>query len=275
VRRLKYHRYSQRENGYHCFLAMEKKLIVDGVKLAVKQIPIEDNDKTIVFLHDSLGCIELWRDFPRQVGKAANCNVLIYDRQGYGKSDPFTTAGRLPDYMEKEADVLIQLLDNLGIDRVSLFGHSDGGSIALIAASKYPDRIDGVITEGAHIFVEEISLTGIKEAIKAYDTTDLKVRLQKYHGDKTGDVFWAWAGTWLKAEFAEWSIENFLPDIVCPVLVIQGENDEFGSIAQVDGIYGQVSGSASKLVVAATGHNPHKDTSDLVISETVKFLSKI
>ena len=242
-----------------------KDITINGVRLKIKEITTGKDRPVIVFLHDSLGCIELWRDFPAKLGQATNCNVLIYDRQGYGKSDPFDGTSRQLDYMEKEADVLNLLLTALGIENAILFGHSDGGSISLIAAAKYPQRIKGVITEGAHIFVEEISLNGIHEAIVEYNTTNLKQRLEKYHGDKTEAVFRAWTGTWLKEEFHSWSIENFLPQITCPVLVIQGENDEFGSIEQVNGIISQVSGEASELVIPSGGHNPHKEVPEVVL----------
>ncbi len=251
-----------------------KDIIINGARLKIKQITVAKDRPLIVFLHDSLGCIELWRDFPAKLGEATNCNVLIYDRQGYGKSEPFDGTPRQLDYMEKEADVLNLLLTELGIDDAIMFGHSDGGSISLIAAAKYPQHIKGIITEGAHIFVEDISLNGIHEAINEYNTTNLKQRLEKYHGDKTEAVFWAWAGTWLKEEFHSWSIENFLPEVTCPVLVIQGENDEFGSIEQVNGIVNQVSGEASKLVIPSGGHNPHKEVPEMVVEHCSMFIRK-
>ena len=121
------------------------------------------NRPTIIFLHDSLGCIELWRDFPQKLGELAQCNILIYDRQGYGKSCSFTESKRTNSYMEKEADFLILLMNFWKLDDAILFGHSDGGSIALIAGGKYPDRIKGIITEGAHVFVEDKTIHGIKD----------------------------------------------------------------------------------------------------------------
>jgi len=252
---------------------MMEDIVIDGARLKIKRAFIAADDRpTIIFLHDSLGCIALWRDFPEKLGRTTNCNALIYDRQGYGQSDPFSGIQRKPDYMELEADVLNQLLTTLDISNVILFGHSDGGSISLIAAAKYPQRIKGIITEGAHIFVEEISLNGIHESIAAYKTTNLKERLEKYHGEKAEAVFWAWAGTWLKDEYQSWNIENFLPQVHCPVLVIQGENDEFGSIAQVNGIVNQVSGIASQLIIPSGGHNPHKEVPDLILRHSAEFV---
>lgn len=230
---------------------------------------------TIVFLHDSLGSVELWRDFPKHLGAVTHCNVLVYDRQGYGKSGPFAAGDRQNNYLEQEADILHQLLEHSGIKRAILFGHSDGGSIALIAAAKYPSSIMGVITEGAHIFVEDITLQGIQEAVNAYYTTDLKERLQKYHGDKTEAVFRAWTETWLREEFRSWNIEGFLPHIKCPVLVIQGEEDEYGSLGQVDGIVNQVSGKAGKLVIPGVGHTPHKEAKEEVLQQTAAFFNQL
>jgi len=254
---------------------MAEDIIIGRARLAITHAFVAAKDRpTIIFLHDSLGCITLWRDFPEQLGCATNCTALVYDRQGYGQSEPFSGNPRKPDYMELEADVLNELLTALDLRNVILFGHSDGGSISLIAAAKYPERIKGIITEGAHIFVEEISLNGIHDAIAAYNTTNLKERLEKYHGEKAEAVFWAWAGTWLKDEYQSWNIEDFLPLVHCPVLVIQGENDEFGSIEQVNGIVNQVSGTASQLVIPSGGHNPHKEVPDLVLHHSEDFVNQ-
>lgn len=251
---------------------MQLKVTTDFEELHVRQIGNDEHRPTIIFLHDSLGSVELWREFPKELGALTQCNVLIYDRQGYGKSSPFTTNARRNDYLEIEADRLAQLITQYRLHRVILFGHSDGGSIALLAAAKYPSSIIGVITEGAHIFVEEITLKGIREAVTAYKTTNLKTRLQKYHGEKTEAVFKAWAETWLSNTFRSWNIEHFLSKIHCPVLVIQGEKDEFGSLAQVHGIVKQVSGAVSSLIVPAVGHTPHKEAQEIVLDHSAKFI---
>lgn len=251
---------------------MNKDMRINNVVLKVNYSKVFDARPTLVFLHDSLGCIELWRDFPQKLALAANCNCLIYDRQGYGKSSPFNENNRKNDYLEKEADVLQLLIEEYGIKGAILFGHSDGGSIALIAAAKYPENIGAVITEGAHIFVEDITLQGIREVVEAYQTTNLKEKLQKYHGDKTGEVFWAWANTWLSNEFRDWNIEHFLHQIKCPVLVMQGENDEFGSLKQVYGIIQQIIGKAESLIIPSVGHTPHKDAKEIVLEKTTQFI---
>ncbi len=230
---------------------------------------------TIVFLHDSLGCIQLWRSFPRELGQLTHCNVLAYDRQGYGASAAFTTTQRRNDYLETEADTLVKLLDASGIDKAILFGHSDGGSIALIAAAKFPERCAAVITEGAHIFVEEITLAGIRNTVNAWQTASPKLVLQKYHGNRTEAVFHAWTDTWLSPESRSWNIENFLPLVKCPVLVIQGEKDESGSMAQVDGIQNQVAGKVEKWIVPGVGHTPHKDSKEKVLERSAVFIKGI
>lgn len=229
----------------------------------------------MVFLHDSLGCTALWRDFPQQLADAARCNALLYDRLGYGLSAPMPAGERPVSYMETEADTLNALLAHLEMDKVILFGHSDGGSIALITAGKYPRRIKAVICEAAHIFVEEITLQGIRDAMHAYQTTTLPQRLQKYHGDKTDALFRAWAETWTRNDFRDWNIEHFLPAITCPLLFIQGEADEFGTRAQVERTISQVSGQASQYIIPNIGHTPHKEAPALTLRAAKGFIETL
>lgn len=226
----------------------------------------------IVFLHDSLGCIALWRDFPEKLGVLTQCDVLVYDRQGYGDSCPFSYDQRDNDYMELEADLLIALLDEHQLQQVILFGHSDGGSIALIAAGKYPERVRAIITEGAHIFVEEETLQGIRVAATLYQTTDLKQKLEKYHGAKTDALFHAWADTWTSEAFRAWHITHWLPEIHCPALIIQGERDEYGTLAQVEGILAQSNGYSESLILPDAGHTPHKEVPETVLKKTAEFI---
>jgi pimeloyl-ACP methyl ester carboxylesterase len=241
-------------------------------QLAVERIENDPARPTIIFLHESLGSIALWRDFPKKLGERTNCNVLVYDRFGYGKSGPFLTAGREHDYMEREADLLAGLLDEWRIGEAILFGHSDGGSIALIVAAKYPEKIKAIITEGAHVFVEDVTLAGIREAIGLYNTTDLKARLEKYHGGNTEAMFWAWAKIWTSDGFRDWNIESFLPMIKCPALIIQGEADEYGTFEQVEKIVRQVNGKVSKYILPEVGHTPHKDAPELILEKSADFI---
>ena len=230
---------------------------------------------TIIFLHDSLGCLKLWRNFPKKLGELTKCNILIYDRQGYGESCPFSYSKRNNYYIEQEADLLNKLLDFWKIDKAILFGHSDGGSIALITAGKYPQKIQGIITEGAHIFVEEVTIKGIEEAINLYKTTNLKTKLEKYHGSKTDKMFWAWASTWTTNEFKNWNIEGFLPKIECRSLIIQGEEDEYGTIKQVENIIMQTNGQSTQLVIPNVKHTPHREVPELILHKASKFIKKI
>ena len=157
---------------------------------------------TIIFLHDSLGCIQTWRDFPKALARLTSCNYLVYDRLGYGDSsyDP-NALNRDKGYLENEADVLLSIIHELGIRQTILFGHSDGGSIALIAASKGQDKVQGLIAEAAHIFVEDITLEGIRQAKQNFYHGELRKRLYKYHGLKVDEVLGSWADTWLSEDF--------------------------------------------------------------------------
>lgn len=229
---------------------------------------------TLVFLHDSLGCIQLWRDFPEKLAVATQCNAFLYDRRGYGQSSSFGPEERSASYLEEEAHTLAQVLQKAGIRQAILFGHSDGGSIALVAAAEYPGLIKGIITEGAHVFVEEITLAGIREAVAAYQTTPLPQKLAKYHGDKTERVFRAWTNTWLSPAFRNWNIEKYLPEIKCPALIIQGEEDEYGTEAQVNRIVQQSGGEAEKWMIPGIGHSPHKEAPEEVLERSSRFIKE-
>lgn len=248
---------------------------VNGNNLYVEYQNDFKDHPTIVFLHDSLGCVQLWRDFPQNLAEVTNCNVLVYDRLGYGKSEPMPTYERTTNYLELEADVLNNLLDTLGIDNAILFGHSDGGSIALIAASKYAERIKAVICEAAHIFVQDVTLKGIHEAIEAYKTTNLPERLQKYHGNKVDAIFKAWTETWTRSDYMDWNIEHFLSGITCPLLFIQGEADEYGTLEQVEKTISQVSGRAEKYIIPHVGHTPHKENPKQVLGKSAEFINHL
>ena len=239
------------------------------------ELPTESEDAqhpTIVFLHDSLGCVETWRDFPDAVVARTGAGAIVYDRQGYGRSSPFDPTPRTTRYLEEEADVLRALLDRLKIASAILFGHSDGGSIALIAAALEPNRIAGVVTEGAHVFVEDITLRGIRAARESLGNTDLADRLTRYHGDKAPALTSAWIDTWLSPSFRAWNIERYLRDIRCPVLAIQGEDDEFGTTDQVNAIVEGVGPRAEPLFIPGVGHTPHREAREIVLDTASAFI---
>lgn len=251
-------------------------ITIEQVSFYLSQNPatFDPNKTTIVFLHDSLGCTRLWKDFPSIVEKALNCNVLCYDRQGYGQSAPFSISKRNNSYLKTEAEVLSSILEKFKLTDVILFGHSDGGSIALLAAGLYPDKIKAIITEGAHVFVEEETITGIKEAQKLYESTNLKEKLFKYHGTKTEMVFNMWVNTWLSETYQSWNIEKYLSLITCPSLIIQGELDEYGTLQQVNSIINQTKGDAQALIIPNIGHSPHKEAPDIVVNAIKDFIMK-
>jgi pimeloyl-ACP methyl ester carboxylesterase len=228
---------------------------------------------TLVFLHDSLGCITVWRDFPERLAAALGCDALVYDRRGYGASSPFGPEPRTPGYLEDEADVLARVLGACGASEAVLFGHSDGGSIALVAAARRPELVCAVVTEGAHVFVEERTLAGIREAREALRTTDLRERLRRHHGERTDAVTSAWIDVWLSPGFRDWSIEHHLPNIRCPVLVLQGTDDEYGTPAQVRAIAEGVAGPARAHLIPDVGHTPHRAAPDEVVRLATAFLT--
>lgn len=246
-----------------------------GKKLYTEYDRTYENRPTIVYLHDSLGCVQLWRDFPHKLAAATRCNVLLYDRLGYGRSAPMPSFVRPTHYMELEADTLNELLLEFGIDQAILFGHSDGGTIALLTAGKHPERVKAIIVEAAHIFVEEITLQGISEAIESYQNTNLPERLAKYHGSKVEAIFKAWTETWTRNDYRDWNIEHLLPGITCPLLFIQGEADEYGTLKQVEKTIRQVRGTAERYIIPNIGHTPHKEAPQAVLDRTVDYIRKL
>ncbi|MCT4579836.1 MAG: alpha/beta hydrolase [Flavobacteriales bacterium] len=245
-------------------------------ELEIEKSNFNEASPTLIFLHDSLGCIELWRDFPKKLAQVTNCNYLVYDRWGYGKSSLNTQLPDRPDnYLDIEADILNELIEALSIPNPILFGHSDGGTIALITGAKYANTIKAIITEGAHIFVEDITLNGILEAKEAYRTTNLKDKLYKYHTERTPYLFEAWTETWLRPSYRNWNIEHILKNITCPSLIIQGEKDEFGTLKQVDQIINQVSGKGERLILKTAGHSPHKEALAETLEACVNFIQKL
>lgn len=236
---------------------------------------------TIVFLHEGLGAITMWRRFPDSLCAAVGLGGVVLDRAGHGSAEPFpdpVRGGHPLDYHDREADALVALLAREGIERAILFGHSDGGTIALIAAALAPDRVAACVTEAAHVFVEDVTLAGIRDAVTAYEAPESRLRaaLLRHHGAERADkVFYRWADAWLSPPFAAWNIEHRLPHIRCPVLAIQGLDDEYGTPAQVHAIVDQVGGPAEPLLIAGSGHAPHIDSEATVIDAVRRFLDRV
>lgn len=212
---------------------------------------------TLVFLHEGLGCIEMWRDFPTELCVATGFRGLVYDRTGYGGSSRWPSDPGI-GYMHIEAQQILPLvLEEAGIDDCILIGHSDGGSIALIYAGGDPEPLHAVVTMAAHVFAEPISIESIRKAREAFDQGDLARRLQRYHGANTEHAFRLWNDAWLASEFTDWNIEEFLPGITVPLLAIQGEDDEYGTEAQLGTIAGKAGGYAETRLIPNCGHSPH------------------
>ena len=231
---------------------------------------------TLVFLHEGLGSIAQWRGFPAQLCAQTGLPGLVYERWGYGHSE-ILTGPRPNDYLQREAqDTLPEVLERCGIsDPPILFGHSDGGSIALLFAAAYPQRTHAIICEAAHVFVEEKCLAGIQRARDAYQQGDLRQRLQRYHGDNIDAMFQGWCDTWLRPDYRTWSIEAELSRISCPALVIQGESDEYGTLAQVEVITAGVAGPAETLWISDCGHVPHHQSRETVLDTSTRFIAKV
>lgn len=228
---------------------------------------------TLVFLHEGLGSIRRWRDFPEEVARATGCRALVYDRYGYGKSEVLGEARVGVQFMHDGAlNELPELLENLNIDNPVLIGHSDGASIALIHAGTY--QVRGVAAMAPHVFVEEHGLKSIRNINDRFETTDLAERMGKYHRNAR-KTFRLWADVWLDPEFRKWNIEEYLPRIKCPVLAIQGEDDEYGTMAQLDAIAAQAGGPCELLKLPGCGHSLHRDQPEKVLHALSDFIKKI
>ena len=245
----------------------------DGYKLFATRINRYDSIEkkpTLVFLHDSWGCVEMWGDFPDRLVEMSGWNALVYDRRGYGQSSPFEVGQRTEYYLHEEAHELIRVLDACQIEHAVLYGHSDGATIALLAAALYPDRIAGLILEGAHSFIEDSGKAAVLETRERARETSLLTSLEKYHGDKTAELFRLWHETWLSDYFAHWTIVPLLHEITCPVLAFQGEQDEFGSIEQLNVLKREIPSKVMIAEIPHAGHTPRKEAED----ETMKWVRR-
>ena len=230
----------------------------------------------LVFLHEGLGSLAMWKDFPQCLCESLGCRGLLYSRPGYGRSSARPAAESWQaDFMHRQAhEVLPALLQALEIDTrrnpLWLFGHSDGASIALLYAARYPQQVAAAIVLSPHILVEDISILSIEQARRAYLETDLKQKLARYHADPDS-AFWGWNDIWLHASFREWSIESEIEAIRCPLLAIQGVDDEYGTLQQVRGIAARVA-QTEVVELEDCGHSPHCDRPQQVIAKVRRFV---
>ena len=228
-----------------------------------------------MFLHEGLGSVAMWKQFPRQVAEATGCPALVYSRFGYGKSDKITQARKV-DYMHREAlDVLPEILDQLDIEAPILIGHSDGASIALIHAGAGQRPVRGVVAMAPHVFVEDVTVQSIAEARTTFQNTDLGERLGRYHDDVVS-TFRGWNDIWLHPDFRRWNIEEYLAAIAVPILLIQGEDDQYGTVAQVEAIARQVLGPVETVLLPDCAHSPHQSVQkDATIAAIAGFVARL
>ncbi len=226
----------------------------------------------LVFLHEGLGCIEIWRTFPAMLSQKVGLPALIYDRYGSGGSDPLQGVYSGNPFCREAEVVLPEILSACGIENPILIGHSDGGSIALQYASRYPGSPTAIIAEAAHVFAEELTLSSIRKAVTAFKEGSLREKLARYHGDRTDAMFRNWADIWLLPESRKWNMQAFLPEITCPLLVVQGEKDEYGTMAQVDAIVSGVSGRTEKLIIPDCAHSPHIQATEATLEGMAAFI---
>ena len=245
------------------------------VRIECQWLNAERRDRPLmVFLHEGLGSIAMWKDFPQRLCDAANLRGLVYSRPGYGRSTPRPPEEAWDlDFMHRQAhEVLPALLDALGVAEPPwLFGHSDGASIALLYAARFAARVQGLVVLAPHILVEDLTVANIEQAREAYLTTDLPRKLGRYHDD-VDSAFWGWNRIWLHPPFKQWSIEAELAAIGCPLLAVQGLDDEYGTLEQIRGIARRVPGTRL-LELADCGHSPHRDQPERLVEAVQTFIT--
>jgi pimeloyl-ACP methyl ester carboxylesterase len=231
---------------------------------------------TLVFLHEGLGSVSIWRDFPARLAEATGTAALVYSRFGYGASTPC----RLPrplTYMHDEGLIhLPELIAATGIKDHVVIGHSDGGSIALIyAGAAARPRLRGIALMAAHVFNEAINVKSIAAARVAFDAGDLRQRLVRHHGANTDCAFNGWCDAWLDPDFMHWNIEEYLPSVTAPLLIMQGNDDEYGSMAQVRAIEAKSAGPSDVVLLPNCGHSPHRDATDATLATMTAFITDL
>lgn len=251
-------------------------LVVNGVTLEYTCFgPSPDKAPTIVMLHEGLGCAALWRDFPAKVAARTGMGVLVYSRQGYGQSDPADLPRPL-DFMTREAvEVLPHVLDQAGIERCILFGHSDGATIAAIHAGSIEDfRVRGLILMAPHFFTEEMGLAEIAKAREAFETTDLKDRMARYHKDPE-NAFRGWNDTWLDPAFKAWNVGEVIDYFRIPVLAIQGREDQYGTLAQIEEIETRSYAPVDTVILDDCKHAPHLEQPEKTLDAVAEFTARL
>lgn len=238
--------------------------------------PGPEEAPTLVFLHEGLGCVEMWRDVPARLAATTGCGALVYSRLGYGRSEAFALPRSIGCMHEEGLVVLPEVLRVAGIQRAIIVGHSDGGSIGIVYAGGVQDpNLLGLVTLAAHVFCEDLSVASIRAAKKAYDAGDLRVKLKHYHGDNVDCAFRGWNDLWLDPAFRQWNIEEYLPGIGVPYLAIQGEEDQYGTKAQIEAIGAQTGSGARTLLIPNCRHSPHLEQGEVVLQAIHSFVAAL
>jgi len=236
--------------------------------------PPPEEAPTLVFLHEGLGCVEMWRDFPAKLAEATGCGAMVYSRLGYGRSDPCELPRPVRFMHHEGLTVLPKILEVTGIRDCILVGHSDGGSIAIVyTGGTQAAPVRGLVTEAAHVFCEDMTVRSIEAAKTAYEKTDLRQRLMKYHGPNTDCAFWGWNGVWLDPDFMNWNLEEYLPGIMQGLM--WRAYDEYGTLAQVEAISRQAGADTEVKILTDCGHSPHKDQTEKTFEAMKAFIIKI
>ena len=247
---------------------------VPGGRVFTRCWDVASTDRApLILMHDSLGCVELWRDFPAELARATARPVIAYDRLGFGQSEPLTTRPSVNFIREEAESVIPVLLQQLSLDRFALFGHSVGGAMALATAAVHGDACEGVITEAAQTFVEPLTVSGIRAAKQQFSHGQELARLERWHGERAAWVLDAWTGVWLSQEFASWSLDDLLPRIQCPVLAIHGDRDDYGTVEFPRHIARRIAGTVEMAILDDCGHVPHREKKEEVLRRVAAFLA--
>jgi pimeloyl-ACP methyl ester carboxylesterase len=258
-----------------CIKMINRKRAIDPVmaflelsknqRLYYRLIPGSADRPCLVFLHEGLGCVAMWKNYPDKLCRATGCPGLVYDRNGFGQSSPQNPA-RTVHYLHYNGLVeLVEVIERLIPGRsFILVGQSDGASIALIHAAERPEQLKGVIAEAPHVMVEPVTIEGIRNTVRSYDNR-MRKALVRYHGEKAEDLFNAWHGIWLSDQFRHWNITYLLPSILCPCLILHGKNDPYGSEQHAQLIASKLSGPFRLELIEDCGHAPHHEATEYVL----------
>ncbi len=254
----------------------EKYVSVCGQNIWTRYIEVDINNSkpTIIMLHDALGSVAQWKDFPFELAKKTGCNILLYDRQGHGKSAKRYKPLTQIFFVDEAVSTLPQIITKYNIGKFILYGHSDGGTIALLfAANIHLPKPVAIIAEASHVLNEDKTVEGIQNTLK--NSPEILKKLKKYHEDKTETLYSDWSNLWLSERMKKWNIISKLYRIKIPVLVIQGENDEYGTIRQVNEILDNIQGESTKQIIKNCGHFPHKENPNMIIDKINSFIEKL